>query len=120
MIELIMVIALVAILSLLLVPNVISLTKKNNIKSCETLKDNIESAAKVYVTNNKYNLGFDCNTNKTKNITLKTLVDSGDLEGNLTNPITKENINLTNNTVSVTYDCDTKTFSYKVNGINCE
>ena len=79
--------------------------------------DNIKSAAKMYVNQNKYELGFDC-SGTAKEITLQTLVDAGYLGGELVNPINKEEISL-DNTVSVTYSCANKGFTYVVNGITC-
>ena len=116
LIEVIMVIAIITILSLILIPNVMVLIDKNKERSCEKMIDNIESAAKMYVNQNKYELGFDCN--KTKGIKLKTLVDAGYLGGELVNPINKEKIDLKSE-VSVTYNCKVKGFKYKVNNINC-
>lgn len=118
LIEVIMVIAIIAILSIILAPNVMVLINKNNERSCEKMIDNIKSAAKMYVNQNKYELGFDCDKNKTKGITLQTLVDAGYLGGELVNPINKEEISL-DNTVSVTYSCANKGFTYVVNGITC-
>ena len=121
LIEVIMVIAIITILSLILIPNVMVLINENKKRSCEKMIDNIESAAKMYVNQNKYELGFDCVDNKTKEITLKTLVDAGYLGGELVNPINKIKIDLDNkeNKVSVTYNCKVKGFKYKVNNINC-
>ena len=116
LIEVIMVIAIIAILSIILIPNVMVLINENKKRSCEKMIDNIESAAKMYVNQNKYELGFDCN--KTKGIKLKTLVDAGYLGGELVNPINKEKISLESE-VSVTYNCKVKGFEYKVNNINC-
>lgn len=116
LIELIMVIVIIAILSLVLVPNIFTFINKNNIKSCESLEKNIISAAKIYVTNNKYDLGFDC-SGQSKGISLQSLVDSGDLTEPITNPVTKEEIGL-DKTVKVTYDCDSKTFTYTFD-LNC-
>ena len=120
-----MVIAIIAILSLILIPNVMVLIDKNKERSCEKMIDNIESAAKMYVNQNKYELGFDC-SGTPKEITLKTLVDAGYLGGELVNPINKEKIVLPideldnkENKVSVTYNCKVKGFEYKVNNINC-
>lgn len=118
LIEVIMVIAIIALISLLLVPNVVSLIGKNNKESCENLKDNIISATKIYVNMNKYELGFDCN-NTPENITLQTLVNSGDLKEPVINPITKEEIDLNNSSVLVTYNCTSRTFSYNYN-LSCE
>lgn len=121
LVEVILAIAIMALLVLILVPNVIALLNKNNVKSCNNLKSNIESAAKMYVTNNKYKLGFKCDT--PKNITFKTLVDSGDLKldstGKLTNPIDKTVIDLEKNKVTVVYSCSNNTFTYTVNDIDC-
>lgn len=119
-IELIMVIVIISILSLVLVPNIITFNNKNKIKSCESLEKNIISAAKIYVTNNKYDLGFDCNgeaKTEAKTILLQTLVDSGDLSSPITNPMTKDKIDL-NKTITVTYDCTNKTFTYNFT-LNC-
>ena len=87
-----MVIAIITILSLILIPNVMVLIDKNKERSCEKMIDNIKSAAKMYVNQNKYELGFDCDNNKTKGIKLKTLVDAGYLGGELVNPINKKEI----------------------------
>ncbi|MGN1342391.1 MAG: type II secretion system protein [Bacilli bacterium] len=125
LIELIMVIVIIAILLLFLVPNIFTFINKNNIKSCESLEKNIISAAKIYVTNNKYDLGFDCSKTP-KTITLQTLVDSGDLSAPIINPVADDNPETTKkenevsleNKVEVTYDCDSKTFTYTFN-LNC-
>lgn len=119
LIETIMVIAILALLMLILVPNVITLINKNNIKSCHNLEDSIKNAAKIYVTNNKYQLGFSCDT--TKEITIQTLVNSGDLKlsnNKLVNPKDNGTISL-NETVKVTYNCTTKDFTYDFT-LNCD
>lgn len=121
LIETILVVAILALLMLVLVPNVISLIGKNNKESCENLKDNIISSAKIYVNTNKYDLDFVCNT--AKDIPLQTLVDSGDLnidkDGKIINPIDDTEIDLDSSSVSVTYNCTNKTFSYSYD-LNCE
>ena len=86
LVEVLTVIAILAVLLLILAPNIFSLMEKNKEKSCNSLIDNIESAAKMYVTNNKYNLGFTCSNSK--NIDLQTLIDSGDLKPDTTDKIT--------------------------------
>ena len=117
LIEVIMVIAIIAILSIILAPNVMVLINKNNERSCEKMIDNIKSATKMYVNQNKYELGFDC-SGTAKEITLKTLVDAGYLGGELVNPVNDEKINLESK-VSVTYDCKVKGFKYEINSITC-
>ena len=120
LIEILLVIVIMAMLVLILAPNVFVLLNTSKEKSCKSLITNIESSAKMYVTNNKNALGFTCSN--TKNITFQTLVDSGDLvldsTGKIKNPLNDNIIALTN-TVSVTYNCNTKEFTYKVNGIDC-
>ena len=118
LIEVIVVIVIIVILSLILIPNVMLFINKNDKKSCEKLITNIESSAKIYVSENKYTLGFDC-SNTSKTITLQQLVEEGDLSSPIINPKTKEPIDL-NTTIAVTYNCKDKTFTYKVNGIVCE
>ena len=118
LIETVMVIAILGVLMLILVPNVILLINKNNTKSCQSIEDSVKKAAKIYVTNNKYQLGFSCDT--AKEITIQTLVDAGDLKlsnNKLVNPASGENIPL-NSTIKVTYNCTTKDFSYDFK-LNC-
>ena len=124
LVEVLIAIAIVAILLLVLVPNVFVMIDKNNEKSCNNLVNNIESSTKIYVTNNKYDLEFGCNSpNNKKNITLQTLINSGDLEtdstGKIKNPINDKEIPFTT-VVEVTYNCNTREFSYKVTGIDCK
>ena len=118
LIETIMVIAILALLMLILVPNVISLINKNNIKSCQNLEASIKNAAKAYVTNNKYQLGFSCGTEK--EIKIQDLIDSGDLkltDNKLVNP--KDNSTIKQDKeITVKYDCDKKIFTYDFT-LNC-
>lgn len=116
LIELLMVIAIIAILSLVLIPNVIVLKNKNAVKSCQSLEKNIISAAKMYVSDNKYTLGFTCENN-VKTYKLSVLVNSGYLTEPITNPKTNAAVSLTKK-VTVTYDCGTKTFDYTFS-LNC-
>ena len=119
LIETIMVIAILALLMLILVPNVIVLINKNNIKSCHNLEDSIINATKMYVTNNKYELGFSCN--ETKSLKIQDLVNSGDLkisDNKLTNPVDNSSISL-ENTINIKYNCNNKEFTYEFS-LNCE
>lgn len=114
LIEVILVIVIIAILSLVLIPNVLVFVDKNNVSMCEKLKNNIISAAEMYVSQNKYELGFSCNTEK--DISFDTLVSSGNIKGPIINPINDEEVN---GKVKVTYNCDKRVFLYEVEGINC-
>ena len=124
LIETIMVIAILALLMLILVPNVISLINKNNIKSCQNLEASIKNAAKVYVANNKYQLGFSCNASETTSIVkipIQNLIDTGDLKlqnDNLVNPKNNSTIKQ-DKEITVKYDCNKKIFTYDFT-LNCD
>ena len=115
LIELLMVIALIAIISMILIPNVVNMISTNKQKSCENVKKNIISATKLYVNENKYDLNFTCDN--TKNISISTLIEAGKLSGDIKNPINNED--LTNKSVKVTFNCQTKQFQY-VFEYNCQ
>lgn len=115
LIELLMVIAIIAIISMILVPNVINMISTNKQKSCESLKKNIISATKLYVNENKYDLGFNCDN--TIEIPISKLIETGKIDGDIKNPI--NNDDLTNKEVSVTFNCQTKQFTYDFD-YNCQ
>lgn len=119
LIELLMVIAIIAIISMILVPNVINMISINKQKSCESLKKNIVSATKLYVNENKYDLGFTCDnkTIETIEIPISDLIDTGKLDGEIKNPINDED--LTTEKVEVKFNCQTKQFTYDFN-YKCE
>lgn len=115
LIELLMVIVIIAIISMILIPNVINMISTNKQKSCESLKKNIISATKLYVNENKYDLKFNCD--KTIEIPISNLIDTGKLDGDIKNPINNEN--LTSKSVTVKFNCQTKQFTYDFN-YKCE
>lgn len=115
LIELLMVIAIIAIISMILIPNVINMISTNKQKSCESLKKNIISATKLYVNENKYDLKFNCD--KTIEIPISNLIDTGKLDGDIKNPINNEN--LTSKSVTVKFNCQTKQFTYDFD-YNCQ
>ena len=115
LIELLMVIAIIAIISMILIPNVINMISTNKQKSCESLKKNIISVTKLYVNENKYDLGFTCDN--TIEIPISKLIETGKIDGDIKNPI--NNDDLTNKEVSVTFNCQTKQFTYDFD-YNCQ
>lgn len=119
LIEVIVVIVIIVLLSLILIPNVMLFVSKNNKDMCYKLKDNIESAAKMYVNENKYELGFNCEGNPIE-IGLSTLIDTGKISSPVINPVTNKPVSNDDVKVEVKYNCGTKNFTYKVSGINCE
>ena len=121
LIELLMVIAIIAIISMILVPNVINMISINKQKSCESLKKNIISATKLYVNENKYDLGFTCDNPieiPTIEIPISKLIDTGKIDGEIKNPIDDED--LTTEKVEVKFNCQTKQFTYDFNCNNCK
>ncbi len=119
LIEVIVVIVIIVLLSLILIPNVMLFVSKNNKDMCYKLKDNIESAAKMYVNENKYELGFNCEGNPIE-IGLSTLIDTGKISSPVINPVTNSPVSNDDVKVEVKYDCGTKNFTYKVSGIDCK
>lgn len=119
LIEVIVVIVIIVLLSLILIPNVMLFVSKNNKDMCYKLKDNIESAAKMYVNENKYELGFNCEGNPIE-IGLSTLIDTGKISSPVINPVTNKPVSNDDVKVEVKYDCGTKNFTYKVSGIDCK
>ena len=119
LIEVIVVIVIIVLLSLILIPNVMLFVSKNNKDMCYKLKDNIESAAKMYISENKYELGFNCQGNSIK-IGLSTLIDTGKISSPVINPVTNKPVSNDDVKVEVKYDCGTKNFTYKVSGIDCK
>lgn len=119
LIEVIVVIVIIVLLSLILIPNVMLFVSKNNKDMCYKLKDNIESAAKMYVNENKYELGFNCEGNSIE-IGLSTLIDTGKISSPVINPVTNKPVSNDDVKVEVKYNCGTKNFTYKVSGIDCK
>ena len=121
LIEVIMVIAIISLLALILIPSSLLVIDKAKENSCEKLKGNIISAAKMYVNDSKYEMNFNCSNGVTKTVTLQTLNNKGYLtipKGGLKNPITDASIELNSN-VSITYHCDKKDFTYEFS-LTCE
>lgn len=110
LIELIVVVAIIALLSLVLTPNVISLINKNKVNSYNDTIKSIEMAAASYVSDNRYSLGITC-TNNTMEVELQTLVKTGNLSNIPTNPCDDTSFG-SDDKVRITYNCNTKEYSY--------
>lgn len=129
LVEVLVVIAIIALLVFILVPNVFTMINKNNEKSCNNIINNIKSSAKLYITYNKYDLGIKCYDQNnvedtTTTINLQKLIDTGNLTtdstGMIINPIDKKEFSLENSKVSITYNCSTKEFTYNVEAVDIE
>ena len=121
LIELIVTIALLALISTISVSVIGNIRGKHNVNSYYELLKNVESAAKLYVTDNRYNLksvGIDikCPDNNTFTISLQKLVDNGYLttDNNEIKNFDGSTLTLSENKVTVTYDCTKKNFTYKI------
>lgn len=129
MIELLLTIALLAVVTIIVAPQVFDLMEQNKKNSCESTLNSVTKAAQMYVSENKYDLGFTCD-GSAKTVTLKTLYDYDYLSGTVVgdentgyfdNPLDgKEDFYLTD-VVSITYDCSTLEFTYSYkNSSVCE
>ena len=121
LIELIVTIALLALISTISVSVIGNIRGKHNVNAYYELLKNVESAAKLYVTDNRYNLksvgiNIKCPNNNTFTISLQQLVDNGYLttdNGGIKN-FDGNTLTLSENKVTVTYDCIKKNFTYKI------
>lgn len=108
LVEALVVIAIIGVLMLMLIPSVITITNKNKEKACESTKNSIISAAKMYVAENKYDI-INCGNN---NVTINDLKSYGNISE-------KDLDSRFPNSVTVNYNCTTKKFTYEYN-VNCQ
>ena len=132
LIEVLAVIVILSILMAIMVPSVGNIMKKNREDNYQNLKDSIISAAKIYISDNRYQITVgncdDSNkadiesiNNKTLNssqLPISFLLDAGNLkttsDGKILNPKDKTSLNLTNSYVLVKYQCDKKEYEYQL------
>ena len=106
--------------------------KKNKEDNYQNLKDSIISAAKIYISDNRYQItvGNCDDSNKAdiesinnvtltdSKITIQTLANAGNLkttsDGKILNPKDKTSLNLGNSYVVVKYQCDKKDYEYQL------
>ena len=133
LIEVLAVIVILSILMAIMVPSVGNIMKKNKEDNYQNLKDSIISAAKIYISDNRYQITVgSCTTQNAKvavlsinnvtltdsKITIQTLADAGNLkttsDGKIINPKDKKSLNLDNSYVVVKYQCDKKEYEYQL------
>lgn len=132
LIEVLAVIVILSILMAIMVPSVGNIMKKNKEDNYQNLKDSIISAAKIYISDNRYQItvGNCDDSNKAdiesinnvtltdSKITIQTLADAGNLkttsDGKIINPKDKTSLNLGNSYVVVKYQCDKKEYEYQL------
>lgn len=124
LIEMIMVIAILAMLAVLTTPNVIKMINKNKADNYNSVIDSIVASCDLYVSDNRYKLSFNntCPTESESStiteistfITLQDLVNSKDISTPIRNECTNEELNYDTIKITITLDCKTKNFSYKI------
>ncbi len=122
LIEMIMVIAILAMLAVLTTPNVIKMINKNKTDNYNSVIDSIVSSCDLYVSDKRYELRFnntcsgdyEATPNVSTSITLKDLVNSKDISTPIRNECTNEELNYDTIKITITLDCKTKNFSYKI------
>ena len=135
LVEVLAVVIILSILAAIMIPSVNNLIEKNKENTYKDLKKNIISAAKVYVSDNRYNITLDygdelCETGvseeniasiSTNNLNesklpIELLVASKDLstnkDRNIINPKTDEILDLNKSYVLVKYKCSSKDYTY--------
>lgn len=124
LIEMIMVIAILAMLAVLTTPNVIKIINKNKADNYNSVIDSIVASCDLYTSDNRYNLSFNdtCSAESESStiteistfITLQDLVNSKDISTPIRNECTNEELNYDTIKITITLDCKTKNFSYKI------
>lgn len=122
LIEMIMVIAILAMLAVLTTPNVIKMINKNKADNYNSVIDSIVSSCDLYVSDKRYELRFnntcsgdyEATPNVSTSITLQDLVNSKDISTPIRNECTNEELNYDTIKITITLDCKTKNFSYKI------
>ena len=115
-------------IAMLSTPSIVKIIEKNKVNNYNNTIDSIINAASLYTSNNRYELNFVdssgnssfCKPNDVNDIytsiTLKDLIDSGDISSPIENFCTDEEFS--NSTeVKIILNCKTRQFDYKVLGL---
>lgn len=120
LIELIATIALLAVIAIISFVSINGVVNQSKVNDCESLIMNIKSAAKEYVSDNRYNF----NNNNSFEITAQKLIDDKYLSSPIVNPFTKEDIVASTIKINITlkddYSANTVTVKNGTNDIKCE
>lgn len=130
LIETIAVVVILAVLATIMIPSVSRVIASNKEKSYENLEQSIISSAKIYISDNRYDISLEesCGQDKIVNIKkianndnlegklpLYLLKDAGDMEEEIVDPRDREKkLDLTNSYILVTFDCNTKKYKYEL------
>lgn len=126
LVEVLAVVVILGILATIMVPIVGSVINKNKEDNLNNLKKSLVSAAKLYVSDNRYNISLegscDSEGNRTvskindidgNKIYISTLVSGEYLSGSINNPTDdKQKLNINSSYISVNFICKSKDFSF--------
>ena len=90
LIELVATLALLAVISVISFVSITTVVDNSKVTNCNNLVQNIENAAKEYVSDNRYNSSFDTDNNKKDDINVTTLINNKYLVGPIKNPFNKD------------------------------
>ena len=99
LIELIATIALLAVIAIISFVSINGVVNQSKVNDCEALVMNIKSAAKEYVSDNRY-------ASINKNITAQDLINGKYLSSPIINPFTKEDIDASTIKINITLKDD--------------
>lgn len=132
LVEILAVIVILGVLTAITIPTVTTIIEKNTQDNIKNLEKTIISAAKMYISDNRYEIKLDSNTTCSNTITerniksinanqiteskipIQTLITTGYIKGTITHPETKKNMNPEEDKsyIVIKYDCNTKDYKY--------
>ena len=86
LVELIVTIALLAVISIVSFVSINGVINQSKINNCESIEMDIKTAAKEYVSDNRYENSFDSDGDMIEIIDVKLLIDGHYLSGDVVNP----------------------------------
>lgn len=145
LVEILAVIIILGVIAAITIPTITTVITKNKEDNYTNLENSILSAAKIYISDNRYNISLtseSCDSNNQRNISMingrsdmfienesgklkvSVLINSGDLNDGKEKIINPKNNNqvldLDNSYVIVKYNCNTKDYEFmKFNDNNC-
>ncbi len=113
-VELLVVIAIIAVIAVLVSTNMLGLQGDQQEKEYENYVMTIENAACVYIEKKDANPSkTECVDNKQCTVTIKTLVEAGLLDENLTNPKDNKKVLEDSNEININYSTGEKICKYE-------
>ena len=129
LVEVLAVVVILGVLSTIMITSVGSMINKNKEDNLNNLKKSILSAAKVYISDHRYDIELDsttsCDSNKTRNIKsienkgitnnqlkIKYLINDNNLKDNIKNPINNKILDTQNSYIYIEYNCETRDYIY--------